>query len=145
MDAGTFVYPVTFTNANGEITIYNINVTRNASSSASIAGFKVNGILNPDFREDLYNYQVELPKINLELLKKYPNQIIPTDTIYDFTEEELSKTLIVNSEKDLANATYNFTFKRKKSTILKSLEIKNGTLIGDFNPLKTDYTLELSN
>ncbi len=149
VDAGTSVYPITFTNANGDITIYNINVTRNASSSASIAGFKVNGILNPDFREDLYNYQVEIPtevtKINLELLKKYPNQIIPTDTIYDFTEEELSKTLIVSSEKDLANATYNFIFKRKKSTILKSLEIKNGTLIGDFNPLKTEYTLELSN
>ena len=49
MDAGTSVYPITFTNANGDITIYNINVTRNASSSASIAGFKVNGILNPDF------------------------------------------------------------------------------------------------
>ena len=38
---------------------------------------KVNGILNPDFREDLYNYQVEIPtevtKINLELLKKFFN------------------------------------------------------------------------
>jgi len=144
--AGDSESVITFTNLNGEISIYTIHITRPASASAILQGFKVNGLLYEDFKPDIYDYEIELPteitKINLELLKLYPGQKIPEDTIYDFIENEKVVNIVVSSEKELTNQPYTFTFKRKKSSLLKNLEIDGGVLTTRFSPNIKDYTLE---
>ncbi len=147
--AGDQDFTITFTNLNGEISIYTIHVTRPASASAQLKGFKVNGLLYVNFDPTKFDYEIELPteitKINLELLKLYPGQKIPENTIYEFTENELVINIVVSSEGDLQNQPYTFTFKRKRASLLKSLEIDGGVLTSAFSPIKKDYTLEILN
>ena len=90
--AGITEFQIIMTNLNGQIDIYTITVSRPANPSALLNGFKVNGILYENFDKNTFDYEIELPteieKINLELIKEYPGQIIPENTIYDFTENE---------------------------------------------------------
>ena len=145
--AGDTTYPVMMTNLDGTVTIYNIHVTRSANPSAKLAGFKVNGTYYPITDESITEYTVEIPteleKINLELIKKYPGQEIPTDTIYDFDESTKSVTLTVWSEEKLANEVYTFHFNRKKTTTLKSLSMTGGVLKEKFDPNQLTYTVDM--
>ncbi len=145
--AGDTTYPIIMTNLDGVVTIYNIHVTRAANASATLAGFKVNGTYYPITDEDIVEYTIEVPtetaKINLELLKRYPSQEIPADTIYDFNESTKSVVLTVWSEEKLANKVYTFHFNRKKTTVLKSLSMTGGTLKEKFDPNKLNYTVDM--
>jgi hypothetical protein len=144
--AGTTDFTITFTNINGEISIYTIHVQRPASPSAILKGFNVNGIPYENFDSETFEYTIELPtemtKINLDLIKLYPGQKIPENTIYDFTENEKTINIVVSSEKELTNQPYTFKFIRKKASLLKSLELSGGTLTQKFSPSVFDYTLE---
>ena len=145
--AGENKFLVTFTNTNGVITNYNINVSRPAVEDATIKGFRVNGILYEVTDPEKLSYEIELPteieKINLEIIKKYPDQIVTGDTIFDFTETEVSKTIVVESEKSLSNKIYTFKFVRKKSSELKRLNLSTGKLNKVFSPKITEYDLEI--
>ncbi len=146
--AGQTTYEISFTNIDGSITIYNINVTRLASPSTKLKGFKVNGKLY-EIEGNVTTYDIEVPtevsKINLELIKLYPGQSVPTNTIYDFTAEDLSETIIVFAEENIANEVYTFNFHRKRTSQLKSLNIKKGgTLKETFNSSLTNYTVQMS-
>ncbi len=148
VDAGVSDHVITFTNTQGTVTTYIIHISRPASSDANIKGFKVNGILYDGFDASITEYDIEIPteveKINLELLKAYPGQIIPTDTIYDFHDISLTKTIVVESEKNLSNQIYTFNFTRKKSSELKSLTLTStGQLNKIFSPKIHDYDLEI--
>ena len=144
--AGDTDFTITFTNINGEILIYTIHVQRPASPSAILKGFNVNGLPYEEFDSETFEYTIELPtemtKINLDLIKLYPGQKIPDNTIYDFTENEKTINIVVSSEKELTNQPYTFKFVRKKASLLKSLELSGGKLTQKFSPSVFDYTLE---
>ncbi len=146
--AGQTTYEVSFTNVDGSVTLYNINVTRLASPSTKLKGFRVNGKLY-EIEENVTTYDIEVPtevfKINLELIKLYPGQSIPTNTIYDFTEEDLTETVIVFAEENIANEVYTFNFHRKRTSQLKTLNIKKGGVLKEnFNSSLTNYTVQMS-
>ncbi|MDE6285145.1 MAG: cadherin-like beta sandwich domain-containing protein, partial [Bacilli bacterium] len=149
LEAGTKTIPVTVTNVDGVATVYNINVTRLSNPSAVIEGFKVNGTRYNDFDPTVFDYTIDVPlntpKINLEIIKKYPGQRhTPTNTIYELPGSTRTETVMVFSEDDTSNQPYTFTFNRELSTKLKSLSIAGGTIVGDFDPNKTEYTLEMN-
>ncbi len=140
---------ITFTNTQGQIDTYKLKVSRPGSADATLKGFKVNGILYKDFDPAKTEYEIEIPteveKINLELIKAYPGQVVPEDTKYDFPDIELTKTIVVESELSLTNQVYTFKFVRKKSSELKTLSLSIGSLDKIFNPKITDYNLEVYN
>ncbi len=144
-------FQITFTNTQGEIKTYTLHISRPASADATLKGFKVNGILYENFDPDVTEYEIEIPteieKINLELLKSYPGQKIPENTIYDFTESTITKTIIVESEgtTSQSNKIYTFTFNRKKTSELRSLTLSTGTLNKIFSPKITEYELSIYN
>lgn len=61
--AGQTTYEVSFTNVDGSVTLYNINVTRLASPSTKLKGFRVNG--------KLYEIEENVTTMTLKYLRRY--------------------------------------------------------------------------
>lgn len=113
------------------------------SNISYINGVKING-QEITFNQSKTNYTVNLPYdteeyIKLEYLKANENQTINGQDAYIMDEFNKKISFIVTSEDKTSKTEYTLNLKKEHNAYLKNIEIKNFSIVPEFEPKTTEY------
>ena len=141
---------IQLTSVNGNVNLYTIHVTRDANSNKYLSNVLINGIKYDLFSPSKFEYNIELPTsinyIDLEVIKGSTSQEVTGTGKFEFSNNSISKTILVVSEDKNESQHYIFNFTRKKSTKLKSIDLGNELIKNfDFGSDIYEYNIEIPN
>ena len=139
---------IQLTSGVGVVNVYTIHVTREASSNKYLSGILINGIKYNLFSPDKFEYDIEIPTstnyIDLEVIKGSTSQEVSGMGKFEFSDNSISKTILVVSEDKNESQHYIFNFIREKSTKLKSIDLGNELIKNfDFGSDIYEYDVEI--
>ena len=139
---------IQLTSAKGNVNLYTIHVTREANSNKYLSNVLINGIKYDLFSPNKFEYNIELPTstnyVDLEVIKGSTSQEVTGTGKFEFSDNSISKTILVVSEDKNESQHYIFNFTRKKSTKLKSIDLGNELIKNfDFSSDIYEYDIEI--
>ncbi len=144
---GTTAYPITVTGQDGTLNVYTFNVQRNPSNNADAYAISVNDVVLEGFKENIYDYVLELPYDADRAVAITATTNRPKQTITGLGDHiiENGKTLEINvtSEDGNKQNVYRITPKIEDSNRLKTLELDELTF--EFNPEVFNYDVQIPN
>ena len=149
LKVGKNKFGVIVTAQNGDISTYNVVITRKASSDATLKGLKVSsGTLSPTFASGTTSYTLTVPYsvTSLTVTPTVNNSEAKTSVTGNTSLKVGSNTVsIVVTAGDGTKKTYTITVTRSKDTTntLKSLAVSGYSLTPTFASGTTEYTLTL--
>ena len=146
--AGKTDINIQLTSINGIVNLYTIHVTREANSNKYLSNVLINGIKYDLFSPNKFEYNIELPTstnyVDLEVIKGSTSQEVTGTGKFEFSDNSISKTILVVSEDKNESQHYIFNFTRKKSTKLKSIDLGNELIRNfDFGSDIYEYNIEI--
>ena len=123
--SGVHDVKIIVTAPNGLVNEYVIHVTRAASTNPFLKGFKINGVVYPEFKEGQFDYEIVLPYeqsvVLVEGIKENPKQTIAGEGVQVLVNNEATAELLVVSEDTHNNKYYQIHFTKEKTTLLDTI------------------------
>lgn len=148
---GDNVFTFTVTAQNGEYTVYTVVVTRNAiSSDSSLSSIKINGNEIEDFSPSVFDYSAVVPNSVTEITLEYILSYMAANAEITLCPEELLQGdnlyVVTVTAEDGTTSQYSIVITRldvDSDSTLSEITV-NGNNV-DFDPSKTEYTVEVEN
>lgn len=146
LKCGNNLEKIKVTAQNKKTKTYQINIKRNCSNNAYLKGITISqGTLTPEFKEDVYDYNLKLDKtvntLTIKGIKDNNNQKITGEIENKKINYGTTKVSLVVKSETGATKTYNINITkedtRSDSNTLSSLTLSDGNIT--FDPNQTDY------
>ena len=146
--AGNTDINIQLTSGTGNVNVYTLHITREASSNKYINGILINGIEYSGFEKEKFEYDIEMPAsveyIDIDVIKGSTSQEITGTGNFKFSDNFVSKTILIVSENKTESQHYILNFTREKSTKLKNIDLGNDLIKDfDFMPNTFEYDIEI--
>lgn len=145
MKAGTNQVTLTVTADSGDVSVYQLNITRLPSSYKYLADIKINDESISNFSPEKLEYNIEVnydvESIDLQAIYGRPAQTINLPKDFKLKTGNNLFEIEVVSEDGVNNTTYKINVFRKHTSKLKEIDFGEYSL--DFDPDTLTYTLDI--